>query len=390
MIKILLIEKKISDRILIQSYLPDCCTLISILDPAEASGILEKSLVDVVIAGPSVHENHYVRLSRAAAGQRAVGLLSIFSRDRGAERAAEAAFGCYPNLRTIFSIMPSDSRLIEGIIAEIISRKLGKISGGEDDCLFNRMSMLIGESAPISRLKSDILRYSTAPGPVLISGESGTGKEIVARLIHDFSYRSEKLYYALNAGAIPSGLSESELFGAEAGAYTGAVKRKGCFEYADGGTLFLDEVGELDKDVQVEFLRVLETGRVRRVGGNKQVKTDVRLVTATNKNLNAAVRAGSFRQDLLFRINVFQIKIPPLRDHKEDIPDLLRHFSGQLRSKRPDKCYMFSDSFINGLFEHDWPGNIRELRNVFHRAVYASDSEVLTAESLQFDNFNPD
>jgi len=389
MIKVLLIEKNLSERILIQTYLPVYCTSKIVSEITEAVEFLRKSSVDVVIAGSSVNEKLYSRLVKTILTQNHRGLLSILSRDSEAEPAAVSEFKNLIHTATMFSLIPAGLEILGHRIEELVGSKLQSKTSSDDEYFYNKMSVLVGESDAITRLKSEILKYCNAPGPVLITGESGTGKEIVSRLIHDFSDRREKLYYALNAGAIPSGLSESELFGSEAGAYTGALRRKGCFEHADGGTLFLDEIGELEKHVQVEFLRVLETGDVRRIGGNNQISTDVRLVTATNRNLGEAVNAGRFRQDLFFRINVFPIKIPPLREHKEDIPELLRHFSGQLKHDRPDKYCIFSDSFIDGLIEHNWPGNIRELRNVFQRAVYASDSEILTADSLYFDNLDP-
>ena len=247
------------------------------------------------------------------------------------------------------------------------------------------MSRFIGESEAVRGVKRQIFNYRDAPGPVLILGESGTGKEIVARLIHDFSARGAKRFYPLNAGGIPQGMCESVLFGSVPGAFTGAVRKKGCFESADGGSLFIDEIGELDYIVQADFLRVLESGEVRRLGSNEEFITDVRLLTATNKDLEKAVRNGEFRKDLLLRIDAFRIEIPPLRERMEDIPDLLRHFGDELKSKRPGKSFEFTSSFVDRLYEHSWPGNVRELHNVFLRAVYQSETGLLTGDSIIFD-----
>jgi DNA-binding NtrC family response regulator len=390
MVKVLIIERNLSERVLIQSLLPDHC--VHFIAPAffEAAEMLEHSSTDVIVAGPSVGRDEYLKLTETVGKYKNTWLFIILSRTSGDRVQAEHVFKILLHTDGLFSIVPPAPDFIKNSIEDLVRERLRSIPGRRDNYLYDKMSVLVGESELMSGLKSDVVRLSTAPGPVLITGESGTGKEIVARLVHDFSFRKEQLYYALNAGAIPLGLSESELFGSETGAYTGAVRRKGCFEHADGGTLFLDEIGEIEKHIQVEFLRVLETGCIRRIGGNRQIKIDVRLIAATNRNLAEAVSTGQFRQDLLFRINMFQIKIPPLREHKEDIPDLIGHFSSQLKQQRPDKYYTFSDSFIDGLFDHSWPGNIRELRNVFHRAVYASDSEVLTSDSLQFDSFASD
>jgi transcriptional regulator with GAF, ATPase, and Fis domain len=212
----------------------------------------------------------------------------------------------------------------------------------------------------------------------LISGETGTGKELVARAIHNGSGRKDAVLVKVNCAALPAGLIESELFGHEKGAFTGAVSRKiGRFELADGGTLFLDEVGELSLDVQAKLLRVLQDGEFERVGGSSTIKINVRLIAATNHELDVAVRQGSFRSDLFYRINVFPIRIAPLRKRKDDIPLLVRHFVDHYGAKLGKVFGSITDDVISSLGAYDWPGNVRELENVIERAVILSPGPAL-------------
>jgi two-component system response regulator PilR (NtrC family) len=215
---------------------------------------------------------------------------------------------------------------------------------------------------------------------VLVTGESGTGKELVAKAIHYNSDRHDKPFVAINCGAIPENLLESELFGHEKGAFTGAVQQKaGLFEVADGGTLFLDEIAELPPLMQVKLLRVLQEHEFRRVGGTRNLKVDVRLVAATNKDLGEAVAAEVFREDLYYRLNVIQIALPPLRERREDIPLLVEHFleklTGQTGTQAPD-------SVMRKLLDYNWPGNIRELENAIERCVVLSRDKKLCENGL--------
>ena len=205
---------------------------------------------------------------------------------------------------------------------------------------------------------------------VLIQGESGAGKELVARAIHKGSSRHKGPFVAVNCAALPETLLESELFGYEKGAFTGAAgRREGRFELADGGTLFLDEVGDLSPVTQPKILRVLQEGEFERVGGTKTLRVDVRIVTATNRDLAAMVREKRFREDLFYRLNVINVVVPPLRDHKEDIPVLAQHFLRIYAAKNNRKLNGFSDDALGCLEAHSWPGNVRELENVVERAV---------------------
>ena len=235
---------------------------------------------------------------------------------------------------------------------------------------------LYGESKPMQRLFELIARVAPTRASVIISGESGTGKEAVARAIHDMSKQNGKPFIAVNCGAIPANLIEAELFGHERGSFTGAVRmHKGCFERAAGGTLFLDEVTEMPQDMQVKLLRVLETGRFCRIGGDQEIEASVRIIAATNRCPPIAVETGQLRADLLYRLAVFPIEVPALRDRGNDIDLLAQLFLDQLNAEdRAQK--KFSAASRRFLREHRWPGNVRELKNVVQRAYILAD-EVL-------------
>jgi DNA-binding NtrC family response regulator len=239
---------------------------------------------------------------------------------------------------------------------------------------------LIGVSSAMENLRSMIARVARSSEPVLIVGESGVGKELVAEAIHRLSPRSGCQFQARNCGAIPEQLFESEMFGTERGAYTGAVRRSGAFELADRGTLFLDEVGELVPANQVKLLRALENGTFHRVGGSEERYADVRVVSATNRDLRAGLSDGRFREDLYYRLNVLLVMIPPLRHRREDIPMLVRHFSGAA-NEEPQR---FSLDALARLSDYDWPGNIRELRNVVHRAAVCAERTPVRGADIQF------
>ncbi len=228
------------------------------------------------------------------------------------------------------------------------------------------------------------LAYKVSQGDtaVLITGESGTGKELLANYIHAVSPRKNMRFVPVNCAAISPNLVESELFGHEKGAFTGASSRAtGKFEYATGGTLFLDEIGDLSLEAQAKLLRALQEKKIQRVGGNKEISVDVRVICATNQDLDKRVEKGAFRKDLLFRINVFPIKPPPLRERNDDVAPLCRHFLSQLDDKRGIRL---TDGAIKVLKEYSWPGNVRELANVIERAVIICDGKSITAQTISF------
>ncbi len=244
-------------------------------------------------------------------------------------------------------------------------------------------TQLVGASAGLDAVKRLVARVAASDSAVLIRGETGTGKELVARAIHEGSPRSKGPLVAVNCGALPEHLVESELFGHRKGAFTGADEhRAGLFEVADGGTLFLDEVGELPKSLQPRLLRALESGEIRRVGDSHPITVDVRVVCATHRVLEEMVAAGEFREDLLFRINTFEVAIPPLRERLDDIPALVRHFARKARPQTPPEADVAEPAVFAALAAHHWPGNIRELANVVEHALVLCDALPLSVDHL--------
>lgn len=237
---------------------------------------------------------------------------------------------------------------------------------------------IIGQSKPIRALLSQIMKVAPTDSTVLISGDSGTGKELVATSIHEHSLRKDKPFIKLNCVAVPEGLWESELFGHEKGSFTGATDKKaGKFEMANGGTLFLDEIGDMPLNTQAKILRVLQEREFERVGGTRPIKVDVRFLAATNKNLVRMVKEGEFREDLYYRINVFSVHMPPLRERKEDIPILVEHF---LRDA--PRSAQISSTALQVLMAHSWPGNVRELQNSVERAAVMCETGTVEANHL--------
>ena len=244
---------------------------------------------------------------------------------------------------------------------------------------------IVGSSPALQAVLSQVAKVAPSDSTVLIAGETGTGKELIARALHKRSQRSSRAFVSVNCAAIPRDLIASELFGHEKGAFTGAAQRRlGRFELAEGGTIFLDEVGELPAETQVSLLRVLQEREFQRVGGNETLKVDVRVVAATNRNLEAAIAKGVFREDLFYRLNVFPIEVPPLRQRQEDIPLLVEYFVDRYTSKAGKKITGISKRSLELLKSYSWPGNVRELQNVIERSVIISDSENLFVDESWF------
>ncbi len=242
---------------------------------------------------------------------------------------------------------------------------------------------IIGQSRPMNELFRRLDRIAASDITVLINGESGTGKELVARAIHNQSSRSYQPFVALSCAAIPESLQESELFGHERGAFTGATsRRQGCFERANRGTLFLDEIGELSASLQAKLLRVLQERTFHRVGGSAEIHSDFRLVVATHRDLAAQVEDGGFREDLYFRIAVMDLEVPPLRDRTDDIPRLVAHFLAQAKTKSTDSLPEMSPDTTAVLMAYDWPGNVRELQNAMERALVECEGKTVQPRHL--------
>ena len=252
-----------------------------------------------------------------------------------------------------------------------------------------RFENIITKSSKMQRVIEVIKIVAKSNATALITGESGTGKELVARAIHSQSHRQGKPFVAVSCAALPESLLESELFGHEKGSFTGAyAQKKGKFEFANRGTLFLDEVGEMSANIQVHLLRVLEEKEFTRVGGNEPIKVDVRVISATNKDLKRAIATGEFREDLYYRLNVVTIELPPLRERKEDVPLLAQHFLNKFALENQKEITGFSPEATEFLLGYDWPGNVRELENAIERAVILAKDSLITVADLPQENIS--
>ncbi len=279
------------------------------------------------------------------------------------------------------------------VLRALLERALGRVADRREAAALarqlraaGRLGDLVGGSKIMQQLMLTVETVAPSTASVLITGETGSGKEMVARTIHKLSPRRDKPFVAINCSAIPESLMESEIFGHEKGAFTGAAERRlGCFELADGGTLLLDEIGEMPAPTQAKLLRVLEDHKVRRLGSKTETPVDVRVLAATNKEPEKAVGGGQLRQDLYFRINVFHVHLPPLRDHKDDLPLLAEHLLRELNEKHGRSVRGVSTEVMNLFTSHTWPGNIRELRNVLERAAIACDRDVIGRQHLPDD-----
>ncbi len=241
----------------------------------------------------------------------------------------------------------------------------------------------IGESLAMQKVSDFVQHVAPTSSTILITGESGTGKEVIARAIHRLSHRAQKPFVAVNMGGVPETLLESELFGYEKGAFTGAGARKlGMFELASSGTLFLDEIGDIPVHLQIKLLRVLQERKIQRLGGTQSIPIDVRIITATNKNLKEQLKKSLFREDLYYRLNVLQVTLPPLRDRKEDIPLLVGHFIKQFTQQEGKPLYHIDPEAIRMLQTYPFPGNVRELENMLERAIILAQTETITLKDL--------
>ncbi|WP_415879933.1 sigma-54-dependent transcriptional regulator [Methylomonas sp. TEB] len=278
-----------------------------------------------------------------------------------------------------FLSKPVDLGILRQLVSHALQASLTRVSDKER----RTRDILLGESALMCAIRSKIDKVARNQAPVYISGESGSGKELVARLIHQQSPRGEKPFIAINCGAIPPELMESEFFGHKKGSFTGAVADKqGLFQAADGGTLFLDEVADLPLPLQVKLLRAIQEKKVRPVGEQREVPVDVRLLSATHKDLSKMVQEGSFRQDLYYRINVIELSLPPLRARSADIPQLTEHLLAGLANANGMDLPKLSDSALNALKHYYFPGNVRELENILERALALHDGGVIEADDL--------
>ncbi len=276
------------------------------------------------------------------------------------------------------------------VLRALLDRAVGRVRDQQAVAALTRqlratgkLGTLVGASPAMQEVMRQVEMAAPSTASVLITGETGSGKEMVARSIHMLSPRADHPFVAINCSAIPESLMESEIFGHEKGAFTGAAERRiGCFELADGGTLLLDEIGEMPAPTQAKLLRVLEDHKIRRLGSKMETPVDVRVLAATNKNPEQAVSSGQLRQDLYFRLNVFHVHLPPLRDHKEDLPLLIDHLLTEISERHGKKVTSVGVDAMDLFKSYPWPGNVRELRNVLERAAIASDRGVIGRQHL--------
>jgi DNA-binding NtrC family response regulator len=279
------------------------------------------------------------------------------------------------------------------VLRALLDRAFGRLRDQQAVAVLTRqlrdagkLGVLVGASSAMQDVMRQVEMAAPSTASILITGETGSGKEMVARSLHMLSPRAERPFVAINCSAIPESLMESEIFGHEKGAFTGAAERRiGCFELAHGGTLLLDEIGEMPAPTQAKLLRVLEDRKVRRLGSKVETPVDVRVLAATNKNPEQAVADGHLRQDLYFRLNVFHVHLPPLREHKEDLPLLIEHLLEEISEKHGKKVSGVGADVMELLRSYPWPGNVRELRNVLERAAIASDRGIIGRQHLPSD-----
>ncbi|HEY0931295.1 MAG TPA: sigma-54 dependent transcriptional regulator [Gemmatimonas sp.] len=337
-------------------------------DVPEAEAVLQASEPDLVLSDvvlPGLSGLDLLRRFKARDASLPVVLITAHANVDAAVEAMKAG-------ATDFLTKPIDTATLRAVLESVRSDQRERHAARSLDEALQEPAAggLIGPSAAMREVRAQLALIASSDAAALISGESGTGKEVAARTIHDMSSRSAKPFVAINAAAIPEGLMESEIFGHERGAFTGAVSsRPGCFEQADGGTLMLDELAEMPMALQPKLLRVLEDGRVRRLGSAREASFDVRVIAATNRDPMAAVNDGQLRSDLMYRLNVFSIVLPPLRDRVEDIPLLTRHFIHLFNQKHGADVQAMRETAVERLQAWHWPGNVRELRNVIERSV---------------------
>jgi DNA-binding NtrC family response regulator len=342
-------------------------------DPAEALNLINQHAYDIVITDlsmPGISGMEIMQTALSKGGSEVI-MMTAYGTAETAVKALKAGAADY-------LLKPFSFDELEHLVARLAQKqKLTSLAEHyEQELRAQAVATFIGQSAAAQRVRELVRKVAATDATVLITGKSGTGKELVARMVHELSGRRNNPFIAINCAALTETLLESELFGHEKGAFTGAIARKrGRFELADTGTIFLDEIAEMAPAMQSKLLRVLEEGKLDRVGGVDLIDIDVRVVAATNRDLRKEIAGGRFREDLFFRLNVFPVEMPTLADRREDIPDLAEHFLAQLRYSHG----ALSEEVRQLLASYDWPGNVRELRNVLERAVILAGDEPLTS-----------
>jgi len=376
--RILVVDDEKSMREILEIFLENEGYSVSVAANGElAVEALKKDIFDLVISDMKMPRMGGLELLKNVKENSPDTIFVVMTAFGTTESAVEAMkLGAYDYIQKPFQM--DDIRLVVKNALE--KQKLQKdVSILKDQLQIPSIENIIGESRAMQDLFTIISKSASSSANVLIIGESGTGKELVARAIHNMSQRKDNHFVAVNCAAIPDGLLESELFGYMKGAFTGASSNKqGLFELANDGTLFLDEIGEMPISLQAKLLRVLDGGTFRRVGGVSDMTVDVRLVAATNKNLSDQIENGLFREDLYFRLNVLSLKIPPVRERRDDIPLLVNHFLAKYTGENKK----FSKEAMTMLQNYRWKGNVRELENIIERVLLLSDGDVMDVDSL--------
>ncbi len=377
--RILVVDDKASMREMITQTLEDKGYEVLVATDGNAAITQAATGVDLVVTDlrmPGKDGLEVLKAVKTSSPETEVIVMTAFGT---VENAVEAMrFGAHDYILKPFSIDELEIRVERALNSGRLSEEVAYFKEQEA----RRTGTMIGEGPAMRQVHRMIDKVAPSNAPVLILGESGTGKELVAREIHARSPRSRGGFIAVNCAALSEGVLESELFGHEKGAYTGAAgARKGRFELADGGTLFLDEIGELSPAIQVKLLRFLQEKEFERVGGSKTVRVDVRILAATHRDLKSAITTGDFREDLYYRLNVISIDLPPLKDRVEDIPLLAAHFLAKYGTEMA-KHVALTAEVTDRLSHYHWPGNIRELQNVIERAVVLADGDTLTPADL--------
>ncbi len=376
MVRVLFIDDDPHAHRTLEHVLPDPYVVISAYTGATGIEAAARETVDVVILDVNLPDVDGLTVLRKIVNRPAAPPVVMLSALSDARLIKEAILGGARD----YIVKPFDLKELLGTLRTAVSASDARreAAGAIGETL---VAGLLGETAAMREVKQLVLRYALSDSPVLVLGESGTGKELVARSIHEASRRRTAPCVAINCGALPETLLETELFGSEKGAFTDAVSRAGCFERANGGTLFLDEIGDMSLAAQARLLRVIEQKELTRVGGTRGVALNVRVVSATHHDLRAESSRGGFRSDLFYRLGVLPIRVPPLRERGDDIPLLAAHFLALLG--RPD--IEIANDALEALRAHDWPGNVRELRSVLERAVLLAEDGTIRARHLSFD-----
>jgi DNA-binding NtrC family response regulator len=389
---VLVVDDEEGVRASIRAILEDTCDVLEAEDGAAALEVLRAHEVDLVMLDQRMPGEAGIdvlpRIKAADPSTVVVIATAVHDLRTAVEALRRGAYDYLTKPFDVDDILLLAQRALEkrALEREVLGLRSALAGGAPGGAAAGSFEGMVGRHPEMARIYQLVTQIAATPATVLITGESGTGKELVARAIHRRSERGGQPFVAINVAAIPDTLIESELFGHEKGAFTGAHARKlGKFELAHGGTVFLDEIGCLRLDLQAKLLRALQEREIERIGGARPVPVDVRILSATNVNLKAAVKSRAFREDLYYRLNVVPVHVPPLRERREDIPFLVEHFVGKIAREYRREVRGVSAGALEVLARYDWPGNVRELENVIHRAVVLARGAVIQLQDVPLD-----